>query len=219
MTNIAIFGYSDRISVAAGQTIRFMISVKGAEYYSAKIVRLISGNADPNGPGFQEEVLTTSVDREYAGRFQPIHAGSHILVDDPHGLLNFASAISVHAFIMPTTATKGTQSIVARWDPKRRQGWAFLIDEQGRLALWLGDGEGRFVQCAAPLKLMSYVWFSAGASYDGATGRTVITLRPTLNSVNSLLGPIAKLPDAISHEVTSPLLNFGSNVPTVIAGC
>lgn len=218
MANIAIFGYSDRISVAAGQTIRFMISVKGAEHYSAKIVRLISGNADPNGPGFQEEVLTTSVDREYAGRFQPIHAGSHILVDDPHGLLNFASAVSVHAFIMPTTATKGTQSIIARWDPKRHQGWAFLIDEQGRLALWLGDGEGGFVRCAAPVKLMSYVWYSAGASYDGASGRTVITLRPTVNSVNSLLGPIAQLPDATSHEVTSPLLNFGSNAPTIIAG-
>ena len=101
---------------------------------------------------------------------------------------------------------------------KWRQGWAFLIDEQGRLALWLGDGEWRFVQCAAPVKLMSYVWYSAGASYDGATGRTVITLRPTVNSVNSLLGPIAQLPDAASHEVTSPLLNFGSNAPTVIAG-
>jgi N,N-dimethylformamidase len=218
VANTVILGYSDRISVAAGQTIKFMVSVEGAERYSAKIVRLVNGNADPRGPGFQEEAITTSVNREYPGRFQAIRAGSHILVDDKDGVLNSAPAISVHAFIMPTTAAKGPQSIIARWDPKRRKGWVFLIDDQGRLALWLGDGEGHFVQCAAPVKLMSYVWYSAGASYDGTSGQTIISLRPSVNSVNSLVGPIANLPDPSSHLISSTPLNFRSNALTVIAG-
>ena len=48
-------------------------------------------------------------------------------------------------------------------------GWALVIDEQRRLALWLGDGAGHLVQTAAPEPLKAGLWYSAGASYDGAS--------------------------------------------------
>ena len=71
---------------------------------------------------------------------------------------------------MPTTPAKGVQGIITRCDPERRMGWALVIDEQQRLALWLGDGAGHLVQTAAPERLKAGLWYSAGASYDGATG-------------------------------------------------
>jgi len=171
MAAINIHGYSDQISVKAGDRVKFMVSVEGATRYRATIVRLINGDANPAGPGPKEEVITTAVNGEYPGHFQPIHAGSYVLIDDRGGLLNVDSAIGVHAFIMPTTPAKGAQGIITHCDPERRMGWALVIDEQGRLALWLGDGEGHLVQAAAPEPLMAGVWYSAGASYDGATGR------------------------------------------------
>ena len=79
---------------------------------------------------------------------------------------------------MPTTPAKGVQGIITRCDPERRMGWALMIDEQQRLALWLGDGAGHLVQTAAPERLKAGMWYSAGASYDGATGRTIVHLAP-----------------------------------------
>src|SRR5689334_22197681 len=131
-----IHGYSDRLSVRPGERIRFMVSVEDATRYRAEIVRLINSDANPAGPGPKEEVVETPVNREYRGRFQPTYAGSHVVVDDPGELLNIARSITIHAFIMPTAPARGSQGIVTRWDPERRMGWALVIDEQCRLALW-----------------------------------------------------------------------------------
>src|SRR5258707_12996972 len=166
MANTHLYGYSDQISVRPGERIRFMVSVEGATRYRAEIVRLINGDANPAGPGPKEEVIATPANREYPGRLQPTYSGSHIVVDDPGGLLNIGQSITVHAFIMPTTPARGAQGIITHYDPERRMGWALVIDEQGRLALWVGDGDGRLVQVAAPEPLIASLWYSAGASYD-----------------------------------------------------
>jgi N,N-dimethylformamidase len=47
-----IVGYSDRLSVAPGDVIRFMVSSKKPTYEAA-IVRLIYGDENPQGPGFK----------------------------------------------------------------------------------------------------------------------------------------------------------------------
>lgn len=218
MAAISIHGYSDQISVIAGDRIRFMVSVENASRYRAEIVQLINGDADPAGPGPKEEVIASPANGEYPGRFQPIHAGSHVLVEDSDGLLNVGTAITIHAFIMPTTPAKATQGIVARWDPERRRGWALVIDEQSRLALWIGDGAGRLLQAAAPTPLMANVWYSAGATYDRATGRAKVHLAPAVNSVNSLIGRVARLPDTTVHESSAEQINFHGESATVIAG-
>jgi N,N-dimethylformamidase len=93
-----------------------------------------------------------------------------------------------------------------------------VIDEQGRLALWLGDGAGHLVQAAAPEPLVAGIWYSAGASYDGATGRAIVHLAPVINAVNSLVGRVAMLPPAVMHAVTAEPVNFHSQSPAVIAG-
>jgi N,N-dimethylformamidase len=218
MATARIHGYSDQISVRPGERIRFMVSVEGAERYRAEIVRLINGDANPAGPGPKEETVASRVSGEYPGRLQPTYAGSHIVVDDPGGLLDVGQSISVHAFILASTPSKGVQGIITRCDPERRSGWALVIDERRRLALWLGDGAGHLVQTAAPEPLTAGVWYSAGASYNGATGRTIVHLTPVINAVNSLVGRVAMLPPAMMHASTSELVTFHSPSPTVIAG-
>ncbi len=48
--------------------------------YKADIVRLIHGDEDPRGPGFKEEVIETSVSREYSGRKQDYPMGSYVKI-------------------------------------------------------------------------------------------------------------------------------------------
>ena len=44
---IKILGYCDRLSVAPGDTIRFMVSSEEGQPYRARIVRIIHGDANP----------------------------------------------------------------------------------------------------------------------------------------------------------------------------
>jgi N,N-dimethylformamidase len=138
MSKINILSYSDRLSVAAGETIRFMVSCEGADRYEADIVRLIHGDTNPDGPGFKEEPIETSVSGEYPGRKQVIYSGSYVLVPD-HPLLSEVESLSLQAMIWPTTPNKGVQGLLTKWSATENAGYGLFIDENGCVALWLGN--------------------------------------------------------------------------------
>jgi N,N-dimethylformamidase len=71
-----VLGYSDRISVAPGETIRFHISCEGPKTFRADIVRVICGDENPAGPGYKEELVPSVANRRYPGRKQDTLAGS-----------------------------------------------------------------------------------------------------------------------------------------------
>ena len=79
-------GYSDRLSVAPGETIAFMVS-SAHPTYRADIVRLIHGDPNPLGPGFIEEVVASPVSGAYP-------AASQI---DRHRLISLGREITVLA--------------------------------------------------------------------------------------------------------------------------
>ena len=74
-----LVGYSDRLSVAPGESIAFMVS-SAHPTYRADIVRLVHGDPNPLGPGFIEEEIATAANGEYPGRQQEIVTGSHVMV-------------------------------------------------------------------------------------------------------------------------------------------
>ncbi len=78
-----IVGYADRLTVAPGETIRFMVSTARPRY-EASIVRLIHGDPNPAGPGVKEQPLPSAVDGTYPGREQRYHRGSYVLVVIDH---------------------------------------------------------------------------------------------------------------------------------------
>src|SRR5262245_46865306 len=74
-----LVGYSDRLSVAPGETISFMVSSEHPTY-RADVVRLIHGDTNPLGPDFIEEAVSTPVSGAYPGRTQQIVTGSYVAV-------------------------------------------------------------------------------------------------------------------------------------------
>ena len=48
---MAITGYLDRVSVRSGQELAAQISAQGGGTYEADIVRIISADPNPDGPG------------------------------------------------------------------------------------------------------------------------------------------------------------------------
>ncbi|MBV9354910.1 MAG: LamG domain-containing protein [Chloroflexi bacterium] len=184
----SIHGYSDRLSVAPGDTIRFMVSCEEATSFTADIVRLINGDTNPAGPGFKEELVASTGREAYPARQQPIHAGSHVVVADDRNRLALTDGFSLHAFIWPTTPETHTQGILARWSADRQAGYALAI-EDGRLTLWLGDGAGRVSRVSAERPLLGSVWYGVGATYDARRGTASVYQAPLVNFENGLLGP------------------------------
>ena len=72
---LKILGYPDRYSMAAGETIRFMVSLEEGEKFDARLVRVVHGDYNPAGPGFKVREIAHPANRSYAGARQTIDAG------------------------------------------------------------------------------------------------------------------------------------------------
>jgi N,N-dimethylformamidase len=130
-----LIGYADRLSVAPGESIRFMISAE-LEYESA-LVRLIHGDSNPNGPGYKEEVVPGALEGRHSGQRQATRTGSYVLVEDgdPFRLGSF----TLQAWIMPTLPGRGRwQALLSRWSSDMRLGYGVFVDPDGYVALMLG---------------------------------------------------------------------------------
>ena len=165
-----VVGYADRLSVQPGETIKFMVSSE-LPTYRADIVRLIHGDQNPEGPGFKEEIINAAVNREYPGRHQDLRAGSYAVVPDSSSLQQTGS-ITLAAWIAPTTPLNGVQGIITKWSATNSLGYGLFIDEDGSLALWLGekDGEIEKIRTGVPLR----AWVPANV-WPGVNRRGILT--------------------------------------------
>ena len=106
MKTIPLVGYADRFSVAPGATIAFKVS--STTPYRARLVRVISGDPNPAGPGIIEQDIPASFAGSYPAHLQNVQLGSYMRVPDSpalHGLKSF----TVLATIWPTTPQQGAQ--------------------------------------------------------------------------------------------------------------
>jgi N,N-dimethylformamidase len=205
-----LVGYTDRLSVAPGETIQFMIS-SAHSAYRAELVRLIHGDVNPIGPGLKEERIESAIDGDYAGRFQPIVTGSYVSVsDDP--ALRITGSLTLQTWVMPTTPTKGVQGILTRWSIARTGGYGLIVDEDGGLGLWLGDGGGRVARVSTGAPFRSGTWYFAAATFDATDGSVRLTQQPVAE------WPLD--PSAATVERGTDLRRLGHpNVPFLMAGC
>ena len=177
MSGMKIVGYSDKISVAAGETIRFMVSSEGPRSYRADIVRIICGDENPRGPGYKETLVKTAVSGAYKGRKQAIRPGSYAIV--PAGpRMDGLSSFSVQAMIWPTTPQKGEQVLVGKWLDRDKRGFELIIDSEGAVALRLGGGMGVSETVSTGKPLLEREWAFVGASFDSRTGRAAVYQEP-----------------------------------------
>jgi N,N-dimethylformamidase len=225
---ITLTGYADRLSVRPGETIRFMIS-SDVPRYRADIVRLIHGDTNSKGPGFKEEVVETPAGKEYDGHRQRLSAGSYVQVPDAPAL-RLTGSFTIQAWIASTTPLKGAQGIVTKWSETDRVGYGLFIDEDGSLALWLGDKDGltEKVRTGKPLtpaitasrylQLNNLVsqgvnttsWYFVAATYDARAGRVVLYQEPAIRT------PLDETSAVVERDVKIKSVG-GSPTPLLLA--
>lgn len=177
MKTIPLVGYADRFSVAPGGSIAFKVS--STTPYRARLVRVISGDPNPDGPGVIEQDIPASFAGSYPARLQSVQLGSYMRVHDSPALHNLKS-FTVLATIWPTTPQQGTQGICSKWDAASASGFALHIDQDGACLL-TGDGQGQHTRLAVGKPLLERRWYRVWASYDRHSRRLQvgqIPLRP-----------------------------------------
>ena len=170
-----ILSYSDVFSVRPGGSIEFKVSAEGAAPYHAEIVRLRCGDGTPEGPAFHESSLDTPVSGDYPARVQTIDIGSYVEVGDLGSIAE--GGFALQARIWPTTPGKAPQALIADWDANAPRGYALAIDDEGALALYLGDGRQLFI-LGTGVPLLAREWYLVGASYDPESGQVWVGQRP-----------------------------------------
>lgn len=133
--SLPLVGYTDRLGAAPGETIRFMVSSDHLRYRS-RLVRLIHGDTNPDGPGFKQVVVPSAMDGEQAGEHRDIRSGSYAEI--PLGDLDLAAGFTFATFVAPTLPGHGEQVIASRGDPFGSGGLALALDEAGALELVIG---------------------------------------------------------------------------------
>ena len=208
MPRIPIVGYADRFSLQPGETIGFKVSSGSAEPYAARLVRVISGDPSPEGPGLIEQDIEADFAAGYPSRFQPSHLGSYMQVTAAAPLEGLES-FTFGATIGPTTPDRGQQGVVGRFDPKTGAGLALVIGPNGAAVL-AGDGSGPMVLTATGKPLVAQRWYRVWASYDATTRSLRVVQQPLVARVDADDAGTAE-----STAATAPSVPLGT--PLVVA--
>ena len=204
-----ILGYTDRLSVQPGESLKFMVSCQSSTY-RADIVRLIHGDPNPQGPGFKEELVQTPVSGEYPGREQPIRTGSYVIIPD-NPLLRTTGGFTFQAWIYPTTPNNGVQGLLTKWSGPERKGYGLFIDEGGELALWLGGAGGQNYRLATGRPLGMSTWYFVAGTYDPDTGKALVYQEPVKPWPSDDAEALAEVPVGADRatDTEAPLLMGG----------
>jgi N,N-dimethylformamidase len=139
---IPLLGYTDKLSVRAGDTVGFKVSSLSDASYSAELVRVICADPNPDGPGIIEEPVSSSISGSYESREQRFYPGSWIRTDKPLQAESLSS-FSMAATVFPTLIQDGVQTIMTCGDIS-------LKLRNGKLSGELG---GRVAEAEAPLQV------------------------------------------------------------------
>jgi len=172
---IPLIGYADRWSARPGETVEFKVSSRSAEPYRARLVRVISADPNPAGPGIKEEAIASDIEGSRPSRAQDAALGSYVRI--PGARLE-AEALTASATIWPTLPEQEGQGIVS-WLGEAG-GLALLLDGERGASLRVATASGvETVSVGKPL--LSRAWYRVWASIDPATGAVSVgqqALRP-----------------------------------------
>lgn len=129
---LPITGYLDRLSKRPGETLTAHISVRNGGMYRATLVRVISVDPNPAGPGMKYEKLSEHLDLGLTGARHPVRTGSYATAPAP--ALREQASITWTALASPGLLTDDPMTVLAQTDEHgslklslSKQGVAFAI--------------------------------------------------------------------------------------------
>ena len=168
---LKITGYPDRYSAAPGEDIAFKISLEEGKTFSARLVRVIHGDCNPDGPGLKFRHVPSNIDGEHTGEPQRIDAGSYMIAESLQKLA--AKPFTIFANIWPTLPGRRDQTLFAQWDDKAKKGFRVTV-EDGQLSLVIGDGT-KAETFTTGAKMLVRKWYGIAILIDPVSGEVALT--------------------------------------------
>jgi N,N-dimethylformamidase len=197
-----ITGYPESWSVRRGDSIEFMVNCDGPETYRADVVRMVCSDTHPDGPGYDERVIKTPLGGTHTGRTQEIHPGSHVTVPDD-SRLNLTGDFTLQTFVYPTLPERGTDGLLTKWNDEEQTGYALVIDDEGTLTLWLGDGT-TVRRVRATESVPESTWTLVSASFDADVGEVQLMQRPLSDTEHQVADPDTTATNVDTQSVETP---------------
>lgn len=167
---IPIIGYSDRLSGRPGDKIEFKVSSQGTEPFEARLVRSISADPNPAGPGILEEEVASDLAGHYPSRVQPFFPGSFGRVDMRRAPVSLDS-FTVVANVWPTLPGKGEEQAILAWNSSQdASGFYLMLDVEGCPSVRIGAPGNQSVTLSTGHPVRSRTWIRVWASFDAAAG-------------------------------------------------
>ena len=158
-----IAGYTDTLSVAAGEKIGFKVSSLVRGRYSARLVRMRYCDPNPQGPGLQEDDLSAVFEGRFPSRHQTVHRGSYGLVEDCSCLAGL-DTFSFVATMWPTRFEAGPQVIMGSFDPGSNR--SNVLGLNGGTGIFARIGDTTFDVAAPDGRLAARKWYRVWLSVD-----------------------------------------------------
>lgn len=216
MSRVPLRGYADFPSVCPGENLTFRLNCDVAGPVTGELIRLIKGDARPDGPTSREEVVEEFAPVTFDVSPQRTQSGSYVQIPDPAGTLIGGGGLSIQLFLWPTTVGKARQGVIGRYDDASGRGWLLSL-ENGKLVFTIGDGD-QTASVGAEFPLFPEVWYSVVASFDPGAGRLTLAHRCVRNRVNSRVGLVVDLQTDSSANAPTTIAPTDSHTPVVIGG-
>ena len=164
MQELPVTGYLDRFSRRPGESLAAQVSVPSGQTCRARLVRIISGDPNPAGPGLRFEDLSARFDITFPGRHQPIHAGSCAIV--PKGPERPAGAITLTLLVWAAVAPDASAALLSEEQGGTRV--TLALGPQGAVARLAHDGAVREIATGTPLTARGWyrLWLSLSPEED-----------------------------------------------------
>src|SRR5215469_4813602 len=169
-----VVGYTDPMSVRAGERLAFRVSSRSPSY-AVQMVRLVHGDENPLGPGFKAEAVDADVNGTRPGVHRTLRSGSYVRLERDQPLRRLHS-FTLGAWIFPTALGRGIQAVVGAFGLPG-SGYCLMVGEDGRLQLRLADSGGGVHAVQAPAPLSEREWQFVAASFSAESRRVTLMTR------------------------------------------
>ncbi len=170
--SLPITGYLDRFSHRPGESFAAYVSMAKAGSYQAKLVRVISGDPNPNGPGLRFEDLAARFAQAFEGGPQETRLGSYGLIENGP-VRNSQAACTWTALAQAGILDK---PMVVLSEEGGGVSITLAMAPDGVEIVVHGPSVSFRLSTSAPLR--AGLWCRLWASIDPATGKVIVGQQP-----------------------------------------
>lgn len=165
---LPLAAYADRLSVRPGETIAFQVANATGEPVTARVVRVITSDANPAGPGIQVEEVDSSPTKLTEPGPGRSPQGSYAVVDGLDRWFSGAS-FTLTCRVFPTHVDGRRQALMTRMDEAGRRGFALMIDSDGYPLASMSTAGG-LVDVRTAQAVKERRWYSVWLRFDAGSG-------------------------------------------------